>query len=112
MGEWDNIVYLSGPITGVPDYWKAFEQAEEELNARRCLVLNPAHLPEGMSTRQYMHVDFAMVDIADIVVMLPGWENSKGAKLERDYCIYTDKPVIELEDFIVQLDYREVVSAR
>lgn len=112
MNNWEYIVYLSGPITGVPKYWEAFEKASEELTARRCLVLNPARLPEGMTARHYMHVDFAMVDIADIVVMLPGWENSAGAKLEKAYCDYIDKPTMELHELIELQDCKRGMLAK
>jgi hypothetical protein len=33
-----------------------------------------------------------MIDAADAVIFLRGWENSEGARLEKDYCIYTEKP--------------------
>ena len=27
------VIYIAGPITGVPRYWEAFETAEDELTA-------------------------------------------------------------------------------
>lgn len=85
-------VYISGPITGVKDYWQAFEAADDKLSSRGFAVLNPARLPKGMTDEQYMRIDLAMIDAADAVYFLKGWENSRGARIEHSYCDYTNKP--------------------
>lgn len=89
------IIYISGPITGVPYYWKNFEAAEEKLERSGYIVLSPAKLPPGMTNEQYMRINFAMIDTADAVYFLPGWANSQGATLERAYCEYTGKEMLE-----------------
>lgn len=88
------VVYISGPITGVEKYWEAFEKAEEMLEGMGYIALSPSRLPQGMTDEQYMRIDLAMIDAADAVYFLPGWENSRGAKLERAYCEYTGKVVV------------------
>ncbi len=86
------VIYISGPITGVPQYYKAFEAMEDELSAIGYIPLSPSRLPQGMTNAQYMKICLSMIDTADAAIFLPGWENSVGARLERDYCFYTDKP--------------------
>lgn len=88
------VVYLSGPITGVENYQEAFERAEEMLAEAGFTVLNPAKLPKGLTNEQYMRIDLAMIDAADVVYFLPGWENSKGSVMERAYCEYIGRETV------------------
>lgn len=90
-----SVFYISGPITGVERYWEAFEAAEDALVAQGHVVLNPAKLPEGMTKQQYMLINIAQITAADVVWFLPGWQNSEGARLERAYCDYIGKAVVE-----------------
>lgn len=86
------VIYISGPITGDPEYRKAFDKAEAELTAAGYIALNPAKLPEGMTPERYMRIDLAMLDAADAIYMLNRGEWSKGASLELSYCFYIRKP--------------------
>lgn len=78
-------VYISGPMTGLPGLnYEAFFDAHERLAQAGYDVINPAR--EG--NPHWTWVDFmrrAMMDVAeaDAICMLPGWEYSKGAVLER-----------------------------
>lgn len=96
-------VYISGPISGVEDYQKPFEEAEKKLIAEGLAVLNPAKLPEGLTKEQYMRINFAQIEAADIVLFLPGWGNSAGAKLERAYCEYIGKITTDSRDFLINI---------
>lgn len=87
-------IYISGKITGDPEYWLKFEHARQVLRGQGHIVLNPADLPEGMSPADYMRINFAMIDCADAVVFLQDWANSKGAMLEREYCRYIGKRTV------------------
>lgn len=107
-------VYISGPITGVKNYWEAFEQAEEDLQGLGYIPLSPAHLPEGLTKEQYMRIDLAMIDAADAVLSLSFLNQSPGGQLELDYCRYTGKPVVfsrNYNDFGTKMNPREIVQA-
>lgn len=80
-------LYLSGPMTGLPEYnFPAFEQARSQLRNMGHEVICPAEAGkvEGWQWEQYMRRDIVMLMDAEAVVVLPGWENSRGATLEVD----------------------------
>ena len=93
-------VYIAGKITGNENYREKFAKAQAELEKDGHTVLNPAVLPEGLMKGEYMRICFAMIDIADEVVFLPGWQDSEGAMLETDYCLYINKPTEDYSTFI------------
>ncbi len=97
------VVYIAGPITGVKDYWAPFcENRWSLVREGVTRILDPTTLPEGMTTEQYMRICFAMIDVADVVVMLPGWQGSNGATLESVYCRYIGKPVYDSVEALVE----------
>ena len=78
-------VYLSGPMTGIPEHnYPAFTAAREQLRSEGFTVLCPAEAGTvpGWTWEQYLRRDLAMVLFAHAVVVLPGWEQSRGACLE------------------------------
>lgn len=89
-------VYISGKISGDPEYKAKFERAKSELQGVGGVVLNPAELPEGLSQEDYMRINFAMIDAADAVLFLPDWTESAGARLEHAYCEYIYKRMVEV----------------
>ena len=86
-------IYIAGKITGDPDYKAKFEAAAEAYTQKGYTVLCPSWMPAGMQPADYMRICFAMIDTADVVAFLPGYETSPGAQLELQYCLYTDKSV-------------------
>ena len=88
------VVYIAGPISGKANYKETFEAAAQNLEDLGHIPLSPAKLPDGMTKAQYMRINFAQIDAADIVYFLPGWQDSPGARLERAYCEYIGKDVI------------------
>ena len=89
------ILYLSGPMSGYSDFnATAFFRATDMLRGKGYTVINPHELPEpdvaGLSEleawAEYLARDvmlFAKITEPVVLVLLPGWELSRGALLER-----------------------------
>lgn len=78
-------IYISGPMTGLQELnFPAFHEAAAELRAAGCQVINPAEHDEqlGKQWHEYLRNDIRLLMDCTHVVLLPGWENSKGARLE------------------------------
>jgi Domain of unknown function (DUF4406) len=77
-------IYVSGPMTGLPELnFPAFNATAESLRAVGHVVTNPAELnPDGASWHDCMRRDIVALMDCDTVATLPGWEHSKGARLE------------------------------
>lgn len=79
------IFYLSGKITGDPDYREKFRKAAERLQARHpdAWIINPAeNLPDGCPYWAYMRICLAQVEACDAIFMLDDWLHSQGAAME------------------------------
>ncbi len=89
-------IYLSGPMTGIEEFNRpAFDQAAKELRANGFDVIVPGEnesydpiekanwAVQKQKREFYLSRDIEFIlEQADIVVVLPGWESSEGAKLE------------------------------
>ena len=94
-------VYIAGKMTGLPDKGRAaFAKAEAHLAKMGFVVLNPSCLPDGLPPNRYMPMCMAMIDAADNLVLLDGWEDSPGAKLEKAYAEYQKIPVYLMRNIL------------
>ncbi len=77
------ILYLSGPMTGLPhNNFPAFNEAASRLRAHGFTVINPAEGEERATWLEYMRADVKLVADADGIASLPGWQDSRGATIE------------------------------
>lgn len=91
-------VYLSGPMTGLPDYNRpAFDKVAADLRAEGKTVFNPAEVGERDVIRKrswYMRKDIDALLKSDTVHVLQGWEKSEGAKLEIEIAKQLELPIV------------------
>lgn len=93
-------VYLSGPITNTKNYKGLFMFAEELVSYDEAeQIYNPAaQIPANSSWEQAMHRCLSEITNYDTVVMLPGWNVSRGARLERDVALACGMRVIDFSE--------------
>lgn len=87
-------LYLAGPMTGVPLFnFPLFDECAARLRAKGFEVVNPAEEDRRLDGFDpvadhakpfvhYMRRDLPLVMACDGVAVLPGWQRSKGARLE------------------------------
>ncbi len=98
-----DIVYISGPMTGYPECnYPAFIKAEEELRKMGYTkVINPAKINHpDTDWSNCMRRAITELMKADTMVLLPGWDQSKGARIEMEIAIKLGMPVIDYEMLI------------
>ena len=77
-------IYISGPMSGIENLNRdMFDEAESLLRECGENPINPHNFPEQKSYEDYLLLDLEMIAMAaDAIALLPGWENSPGAKKE------------------------------
>ena len=83
-------VYISGPITGNPDYEDDFGRAWVYLNNKGHAPVSPVDIGRELKEKlkreptweEYMRADIKALMDCDAIYLLGGWEVSEGARLE------------------------------
>jgi len=79
-------IYIAGPMTGLPELnFPAFHAAAARLREAGWEAVNPAENFGGrtdMPRETYLRADVILLAQCEAVAMLPGWQESRGAKLE------------------------------
>jgi hypothetical protein len=112
----ERIVYISGPMSGIENNNReAFYETERGLRGRKgaLAIVNPARIGDMVDSlfknvfrteahwEDYMRVCIRELSRATHIVYLPGWENSRGARLEHEIAVSLG---IEAFDFDVDPD--------
>lgn len=95
--------YLAGPMTGFPEFnYPAFEAAAKELRGAGYTVVSPHEINHGetLETRgmtktpgQYLKAGFIVLLACDGIILLPGWQQSRGALAEFNLALACDMHV-------------------
>lgn len=83
-------VYVAGPMNGLPDLnFPAFHAATAQLRAGGVRAVNPAEINAAAAGQwvDCMRADLKQLVDCDAIVLLPGWEKSKGATLEHTVAV-------------------------
>ena len=83
----NELIFISGPISGIDNYEDNFNNAEEYLKSLGFInIINPTKimkaLPKGIEYEKALKIDLAMVEQCKYIYMLNGWQDSNGANQE------------------------------
>lgn len=96
-------IYLSGPMTGIAEFnAPAFAHYAEKFRARGWKVLSPPELDAGDTGRPYSYyikrdVRVLLDNGVEALYMLPGWQQSRGANLEKLLAEMFEIPAFDAE---------------
>ena len=96
-------IYIAGPMTGHDNFnYDTFDKAAAWLRSLDLSVYNPAENFDGDQDLKWQtYLRLAVKQVADSygLVLLPGWRQSKGARLEHHIAVELGMPVSKLEDY-------------
>lgn len=108
-------LYIAGPMTGLPELnYPAFHEAEAQLFKAGYTPLNPApNKPENPTWLNFMRMSLVQISQADGIALLPGWELSKGARIEHGLARDLQLPVDTVEQWLredMRLMYQQITN--
>lgn len=96
-------IYIAGPMTGLPELnYPAFHAAAEDLRSQGYQVENPAEGPAEASYEAYLCRGLLQLMTCDTVALLPGWERSRGARIEHQVALALGMRIETLSGFVPQ----------
>lgn len=91
------ICYLCGPIHS-SDGWKAMDRAANVLTAAGWVVLNPSLLPMGLAREQTASICKTMIECANVVITMEGYERSAAAGQDAFYAVSQGMDVMDIKE--------------
>lgn len=98
-------IYLAGPMSGMANYnIPAFERYAHQLRQLGHDVFSPHEngLESQASWYAHMRVDIAALTLCGRMALLPGWTDSKGARIEHDIACALNMQVRPVEHYLQQ----------
>lgn len=99
-------LYIAGPMRGYPEFnFPAFAKAAADLRAAGYGIVSPHELHSGrldLPWNEYMRRDIAIIVSGAIggLAMLPGWQDSRGAKGEAFVGELTCLPIRSVDQWL------------
>jgi hypothetical protein len=96
-------IYIAGPMTGLPEFnYPAFNAEAQRLRRLGYEVANPAEnpVPPCKSWLGYMRMALPQLVSCDIVALLPGWQDSRGARIERSLAVDLSLKVLYAREIV------------
>lgn len=95
-------IYIAGPMTGLDNYNReAFIEAARQIATKTNLIpVHTAWVRDGLDWEEYMELAQDMLSLCDLVCVLPGHMESKGAQIEVKLARDAGMPVIELDKVV------------
>jgi len=90
--------YIAGPVSDQPNYnVEAFKSVSDLIADSGNAALYTSLLPKGMSEPEYMKFAHAMLEVCDVVVLLPRWSMSEGAVAEFHWAVKLGRKIVRQE---------------
>lgn len=99
-------IYLSGPMTGLPDWnFPAFNAEAKRLRELGYVVVNPAEVNPDFELpwEECLRQDIKALCDCDTLALLPGWMDSKGAHLELHIAHRIGLKIVAAADIVAPL---------
>lgn len=110
-------IYISGPITGHNDWQEQHHAVIKQVTRAGDIPLHALYVAQGYDPTMHedgrelseedtwsywMEFNIGLLTAADMVLLMPGWENSRGCRIEVAYAMTQNIPVIPLEAYLIK----------